>query len=148
MSLIRALGIGDVEDLLTIEQAAAAYPWSRRQFSDGLAAKEFGWGIEIDRRLVAFTIFNAVLDETTLLDIAVHPDFQRRGLARKLLAAALRELPKCSRVRCLLEVRVSNGAAITLYKSLGFNEDGRRRNYYPTPGGREDALLMSKILHD
>jgi ribosomal-protein-alanine N-acetyltransferase len=148
MSFIRELHIDDVDDLLTIEQAATAYPWSREQFASGLAAKEFGWGVEIDRRMIGFAIFSAVLDEVTLLDIAMHPDFQRQGLARKLLVVALRELPLRAGARCLLEVRASNDPAITLYKSLGFTEDGRRRNYYPSHNGREDALLMSRNLQD
>ncbi|MCZ6831549.1 MAG: hypothetical protein O7F73_18545, partial [Gammaproteobacteria bacterium] len=49
-------------------------------------------------------------------------------------------------VRCLLEVRCSNGGAIALYRKHGFTEDGVRKNYYPTDGGREDALLMSLNL--
>lgn len=146
MPCVRELHVDDVDDLLTIEQASTAYSWSREQFVTGLAAKEFGWGIEVDEHLVGFAIFNVVFDEVTLLDIAVHPDFQRQGFARKLLVAALRELPQRNGERCLLEVRVSNDAAITLYKSLGFIEDGRRRHYYPTHNGREDALLMSRNL--
>lgn len=148
MSFIRELRSDDVDDLSNIEQAATAYPWSREQFASGLAAKEFGWGVEVDGLLVGFAIFNSVLDEVTLLDIAVHPDWQRRGLAKRLLAATLPELPKRNASRCLLEVRVSNVAAVALYKSLGFDEDGYRRNYYPTHDGRENALLMSLNLQD
>lgn len=139
----RALSPDDVDALFAIEQKATAYPWSRRQFADGMAGGEFGWGVDVDIRLAGFAIFNQVLDEATLLDIAVHPDFQRRGLARQLLQFAMQQLARNDATRCLLEVRVSNTSAIALYKNAGFTEDGIRRNYYPTTSGREDALLMS-----
>lgn len=141
---IRPLSPSDIDALFAIEQAATVYPWSRRQFADGLAAGEFGWGIECESRLAGFALFNQVLDEATLLDIAVHPDFQRRGLAWELLRFALRELDIATPTRCLLEVRETNASAIALYKKAGFIEDGIRRNYYPTTSGRENALLMSR----
>jgi ribosomal-protein-alanine N-acetyltransferase len=144
--VIRALALADVDALFAIERAATAYPWSRQQFADGLAGSEFGWGIELDDELIGFALFNKVLDEATLLDIAVRPDLQRRGLARELLSSALRALLAQQLARCLLEVRVTNDAAIALYKTLGFIEDGRRRHYYPAATGREDALLMSVAL--
>jgi ribosomal-protein-alanine N-acetyltransferase len=146
MALIRALTLADVDTLFAIEQAATAHPWSHRQFVDGLAGNEFGWAITLDANLVGFALFNKVLDEATLLDIVVRADMQRRGFAHTLLQFGLSELKAQQIVRCLLEVRVTNGAAIELYKALGFIEDGRRRNYYPTATGREDALLMSTIL--
>lgn len=148
MPLIRALARSDVDQLFAIEQAATAYPWSRRQFVDGLAGGEFGWGLEIDGELGAFAIFNHVLDEATLLDIAVRPACQRRGFARQLLRTALEELRIRDIKRCLLEVSASNAAAIALYREFEFSEDGVRRAYYPAVSGREDALLMSRILSE
>ena len=145
---LRPLLPADIDALLAIEEAATPYPWSRKQFADGFEAGEFGWGVEADAHLVAFAIFNSVLDEASLLDIAVHPYYQRRGLARELLAACLHELQQRGSARCLLEVRISNGAAIALYRALEFSDDGRRRHYYPTANGREDALLMSRSLTD
>lgn len=143
---LRPLLLADIDALLAIEEAATPHPWSRKQFADGLAAGEFGWGVETDGHLAAFAIFNSVLDEASLLDIAVHPHYQRRGLARQLLTACLHELSQRGSARCLLEVRVSNSAAIALYRALKFSDDGHRRHYYPTATGREDALLMSRSL--
>ena len=157
MQSLREIRMADVDALFVIEQSATSYPWSRQQFADGLfangaPASEFGWCLEIDSSVVGFAIFNAVLDEATLLNTAVAPIYRRRGFARELLAHALRELPARGIVRCLLEVRVGNAGAIALYQRLGFITDGIRRNYYPankiTPAhnGREDALLMSRPL--
>ena len=157
MQNIREICIADVGALFAIEQLSTEYPWTRQQFADGLVvdgspASEFGWCVEVDGCVVGFAIFNAVLDEATLLNTAVAPAHRRHGFARELLTHALHELPSRGIVRCLLEVRVGNTGAIALYQRLGFGADGIRRNYYPanktspTHSGREDALLMSRLI--
>jgi ribosomal-protein-alanine N-acetyltransferase len=146
--VLRALAVGDAAVLHRIECASTAFPWRLSQFVEGLAGGEFGWGAEIEGELRGFALFNQVLDEATLLDIAVDPRWRRRGLARLLLEYALPRLSARGAGRCLLEVREGNQPAIALYRSLGFVDDGRRRDYYPAAGGREDALLMSHPLSD
>ena len=93
--------------------------------------------------MAAFAITQVVLDEATLFNIAVDPDFQRRGLGKALLEHLIDELEKRGVLTLWLEVRASNVAAIALYESLGFNEATIRRNYYPTADGREDAIIMA-----
>jgi ribosomal-protein-alanine N-acetyltransferase len=146
--VLRALDAGDAAALHRIECVSTAFPWSLSQFVDGLAGGEFGWGIEVEGDLGGFVLFTQVLDEATLLDMAVDPRWRRRGLARMLLEYALPRLSARGAGRCLLEVRVGNQPAIALYRSFGFVDDGLRRNYYPAAGGREDALLMSRPLPD
>ena len=131
--------------LREIDGLATEYPWSLELFRTGLEGNDFGWGVDISNRLVAFALFNRVLDEATLLNVATDPAFQRHGYAKDLLTYALREL-SASATRCLLEVRSSNAPAMALYEKLGFAYDGSRRNYYPAHGGREDAVLMSANL--
>ena len=83
-----------------------------------------------------------VLDETDMMNVAVHPDFRRQGVARALILALIGELKKRGS-RCLtLEVRASNDPARALYESLGFAHVGTRRNYYQNP--KEDALILRK----
>lgn len=144
--MLRKLTPEDVPAMYAMESAANQFPWSLHQFRDSFAIGDFGWGIERANLLVAFALFSHVIDEATLLNIVVHPYWQRRGLARELLVHGLQQLSERGAVRCLLEVRVGNLNAIALYSSLGFGVDGRRRNYYPAPNGREDALLMSRPL--
>lgn len=143
---LRELCAGDAQQLHRIEITSTAFPWTLNQFVEGLAGEEFGWGAEVAGNVVGFALFQQVLDEATLLNTAVHPDWRRRHLARDLLLHALSQLLLRGVARCLLEVRVGNEAAIALYRCLGFTVDGRRPNYYPAVGGREDALLMSRAL--
>jgi [ribosomal protein S18]-alanine N-acetyltransferase len=98
--------------------------------------------------LAGFSACSRVLDEATLLALVVHPLHRRRGNGRALLAASLDALAGAGAARCLLEVRVSNRAALALYAGAGFREDGRRRGYYPGASTleREDAVLMSRAL--
>lgn len=93
-----------------------------------------------------FLAYSWVLDEATLFHLAVEPTNQRRGIGRKLLDAALRDMRARGLCRCLLEVRESNVAARQLYRSAGFELDGSRPDYYPAGQGREDALLLSLVF--
>jgi [ribosomal protein S18]-alanine N-acetyltransferase len=144
--MLRKLTPQDAPSMYAMEVSANHFPWSLHQFTDSFAIGDFGWGIERANLLVAFALFSHVIDEATLLNIVVHPHWQRRGMARELLVCGLQQLSERGAARCLLEVRVGNLGAIALYSSLGFDVDGRRRDYYPAAHGREDALLMSRHL--
>ncbi len=126
-----------------IEQRAHAFPWSEKTFFGNRGERYLNFKLTADDRMAAFAITQVVLDEATLFNIAVDPDFQRRGLGRMLLEHLIDELEKRGVVTLWLEVRASNAAAIALYESLGFNEATIRRNYYPTAQGHEDAIIMA-----
>ena len=82
----------------------------------------------------------------TLLNIAVAPANQGKGYGKKLMDAFLDMCEKAKAESAWLEVRESNHNAFGLYESIGFNEVDRRRNYYPTASGKEDAIIMSYIF--
>ncbi len=149
--MLRKLVPEDAVAMCAIEQMANPFPWSLRQFQTSLTNDDFGWGMErggesIHKTLIGFILFSQVIDEATLLNIVIHPQWRRHGFARELLVFGLKEVERRGATRCLLEVRVSNFGAIELYSSLGFEVDGKRRDYYPAHDGREDALLMSRSL--
>jgi ribosomal-protein-alanine N-acetyltransferase len=119
--------------------AFAASPYRQRVLALQAASEQ----------IVGFAEYFVLLDECHLHDIAIWPERQRQGLGRVLLEAVLQEARREQCVICLLEVRQSNAAARALYQTLGFVENGRRRDYYPplTAGGaREDALLYALAL--
>ena len=138
----------DLIELAHIEKQVAIDPWSLSQFvSSSLRDNEYSRVLcSSNGEVLGFAIFQLVLDEATLMNIAVRPDCQGRGGARLLLQALLDALAEQAVNRCLLEVRCSNERAIELYRRFGFVEDGIRKNYYPLASGREDALLMSREL--
>ena len=77
-----------------------------------------------------------------MMNIAVHPDYRRRGLAGQLVEQLCAELKAGGNTCLTLEVRASNLPAISLYEKLGFTQVGLRKNYYRNP--REDALILRK----
>ncbi len=139
--------LDDLDEVVAIERLCFPVPWDRQTFADELARP---WArVEILRhraagRVVAFCNYWLVADEVHILNVAVRPDAQRRGLAGRLLDHII-EQARRSHARVLsLEVRVSNHAAVGLYRRFGFREVGRRPKYYADNG--EDALLMDLEL--
>ena len=96
--------------------------------------------------VLGFVVYDRVLDEVTVLEIAVCAKYQGRGLGQALLCSALQEMRRVGAARCLLEVRESNQPARRLYQRNGFSIDGVRKQYYVCADGRENALLMSVQL--
>ena len=92
-----------------------------------------------DDRLVGYLAFEQVSDEGSIVEIAVHPAYRRRGIAREMLTSVTNDN---SLKEIFLEVRESNAPAIALYQSLGFEEIAVRRGYYDHP--KENAVVMKK----
>ncbi|WP_390619151.1 ribosomal protein S18-alanine N-acetyltransferase [Maricurvus nonylphenolicus] len=140
----RKLTSEDLQAMLVIEQAAHSHPCSSSvllSFLNRPTAQV--WGVIKGQKLLGFSIVSVVVDESELINIAVHPQAQGKGLGRQLLQQAIEQLPDTVR-GMFLEVRQSNEAAIALYDRMGFIETGVRKNYYPTKQGRENALLMAR----
>lgn len=137
---VRPATAADLGVLCGIEARAAQAPWDRDRFAESLVEHQV-LVLDAAGEVRGFAVFRRVLDEAELLNIAVAPEHARRGGGRTLLHAVLARL--AGQTRCLhLEVRAGNVSAIGLYENLGFVRTGLRRGYYPTAGGREDAILM------
>lgn len=149
-SLHRPMTVADTDAVLAIEEASYAFPWTRGNFIDSLAA---GYRCELrfddDGTLAGYAVAMTAVDEIHLLNITVAPPLQGRGHARALLASLLQHVRLQGLHSVWLEVRPSNARARTLYAQLGFREVGLRRAYYPAPqGSREDAIVMSLPIVD
>ena len=132
-----------VKAVAELERLCFSDPWSENSVASELKNKLALWMVAEEDGFVAGYIGSQTCgDESDVMNVAVHPDFRRHGIAETLVSALVEEL-KAIESRCLtLEVRVSNDPAIGLYEKLGFIEVGRRKNYYRNP--REDALIMRK----
>ena len=117
--------------------------WSERSVDSELTNPLSLWLVAMDGdRLAGYVGSQTVIDESDMMNVAVHPDFRRRGIAEALINELVTGLQEKGS-RCLtLEVRASNEPAIGLYEKLGFEQAGRRKNYYRNP--REDALILRK----
>lgn len=137
----------DLEAVLKIEYAAYSHPWTRGIFLDGLKSYEI-WLMFEGSQQVGHGVINVIIDEAHLLNITVKPESQGRGLGLRLLEQLMSRAYEMNGRECFLEVRDSNRSAYRLYERFGFNEIGRRRDYYPIAGGREDAIVMACTLFE
>lgn len=138
---------GDLNQVVQIERACFADPWTEESFRRLLAGRSAIFrvvGYPPDFEVAGYVIAFAIGDDAELLNIAVAPGHRGKGLAAQMLDAVLIELGGRAVKNAFLEVRESNVAARALYGSRGFTEIGRRRNYYRRPV--EDALVMRRLL--
>ena len=138
---VRPVRARDVTQIMAIDEATSATPWPRH-----LLMAELGRAGTIDlamaegeHEVVGYVLASRYADVWHVLNIAVRPDRRRRGYGRALMVS-LFERAGADNLGFTLEVRVSNAAAIQLYRALGFVDHGVRRGYYSDNG--EDALIM------
>ena len=138
--------MADLPSVLAIENAIYPFPWTQGNFTDSLAAGYECWLYLRDGELIGYAVLMFAADEAHLLNLSVDPARQRQGHGGRLLLQAC-ELARARGARLLyLEVRPSNAAALRLYLRHGMQQVGLRRDYYPAPGGREDAQILSMAL--
>ena len=138
---VRRLESKDLAAIEEIERVSYPTPWSRSMFAGELAKPaSLCLGAFEGEQLGGYLIVSRYVDAWHIMNIAVSPDFRRRGIATALLERLFELTDDRSRRGYTLEVRVSNDGAIRLYERLGFTARGIRRGYYTD--NREDALIM------
>ena len=138
---IRPLRPGDLNAIEDIERRSYPTPWSRSMFAGELAKPaSMCLGAFEGEQLAGYLIISRYVDAWHVMNIAVAPQFRRRGIATALLEKLFQLTEDRRRRGYTLEVRVSNDGAIKLYERLGFTGRGIRRGYYTD--NREDALIM------
>ena len=140
--LLRPLVFDDRHVMEPVEQAAHQHPWSVALLAQSFSERNISVGAWREEQLLGYFIADTMLDESTLLNICVHPCHQGRGVGGELLHYYLEQCALRHIKYHYLEVRASNQAAQALYARYGYVVSGRRRDYYPTPCGYEDAILM------
>lgn len=151
--MVEAASRDDLDALIRLEQRSYSHPWTRANFEGEFGAAGRGLLLVLrealarsdpERGIRGYCAFQVFAGEMHVLNLAVAPEWRRRGLARFLLGLA-RDLGTRRGAReAWLEVRAGNHPALALYEGQGFGEAGRRRGYYSRP--REDALLLRAPL--
>jgi len=136
---LRKLTYGDLPSVIAIERRSFPTPWSLAMFVLELS-KPSGicLAAEDDDGLIGYLVCARYDDVWHLMNVAIHPERRRQGIATDLIEHLFEEAGPGARFT--LEVRVSNRPAIAMYQQFGFRSAGRRRSYYHDNG--EDALIM------
>ena len=142
---IRPSSSDDLATILKIESLTNKIPWTKQQFVSSIEVGHYSVVLEEKEGVVGFAIYSPIVPESHLLNIAITPSNQGRGLGRQLLQKVILQNQLLGVKSLSLEVRVSNNSAISLYESEGFLKDAIRPDYY-SGVVREDALLMSLLI--
>ena len=139
------MNLGDVSAIAELEKVCFSDPWSENSIASENDNRLSYWLVaEVDGVVAGYVGSQTVLDAADMMNLAVSPDYRRQGIGQALVNALVEHLRENKVIALLLEVRVSNAPAIALYENLGFEQVGRRPQYYHNP--REDALILRKEL--
>lgn len=143
--IIREMILQDVSAIANLEKECFSDPWSENSIASELDNRLSFWLVaEEDGDVVGYVGSQSVLDSADMMNIAVSPEYRCRGIAKSLIKQLIIHLREKGIRFLILEVRVSNLNAITLYHKLGFVQIGKRPKYYRNP--REDALILRKEI--
>lgn len=140
---IRPMRIEDLTQVIDIDRASFSMPWSDRTYRYELTRNQAAelFVAEQDGRIVGYIGTWQIIDECHISTLAVDTRYRRQGVAQVLLEHALRRAVAKGISVATLEVRVTNEAAIDLYRKFEFEITGRRKSYYRDNG--EDAYIMT-----
>jgi ribosomal-protein-alanine N-acetyltransferase len=146
MPKIRRMVLSDLDSVVAIEREVFLFPWTRGNFSDSISSGYHCLVLDLSGHLFGYGVMTIGAEETHLLTLSIAAGSQRKGWGERLLRYFI-QIAKEQRARSMfLDVRESNHAAARLYERIGFRQIGKRRDYYPAMGGREDSLVMELIL--
>ena len=132
-----------VSQVAELEKICFSDPWSEKSVASELTNPLSLWLVAVEgERVAGYVGSQSVMGESDMMNVAVHPDFRRQGVAELLVKELVAALAEKGNYCLTLEVRASNTPAISLYEKLGFSRIGLRKNYYRNP--KEDALILRK----
>ncbi len=139
------MSLEHVSQVAELEKLCFSDPWSERSIASELTNSLSYWLVALEGdRVAGYIGSQSVMGESDMMNVAVSPDYRRRGIGEGLVNALADALKERGNGSLTLEVRASNEPAIALYEKLGFAQVGRRPNYYRNP--KEDALILRKEL--
>jgi ribosomal-protein-alanine N-acetyltransferase len=134
--------VEDIDQILEVEHASFTTPWSREAFYNELHNNRFAVYIvlEENNKILGYCGAWIVIDEAHVTNVAILPEYRGRKLGEALLQKMMSMAREMGAKSMTLEVRVSNHVAQSLYRKLGFQDGGIRKNYYSD--NQEDGLVM------
>jgi ribosomal-protein-alanine N-acetyltransferase len=142
----RPMTAGDLDQVMKLENSVYEFPWTERIFRDCIRVGYDCWLAFMEKKFVAHAVINIAAGESHMLNLSVSEIQQGKGIGKQFVQFMLSIADKRGAETMMLEVRPSNVQAINCYNSVGFNEIGCRKDYYPAPDGKEDALLFARQI--
>ena len=138
--LIRRMTLQDIPAVVEIENQCFSLPWSEKSFEDSLSREDTIFLVCEEEVVTGYMGIYVSFDEANVTNVAVAPNFRKKGYGEALVVAAKEEAKSAGADSIFLEVRQSNEPALSLYKKMGFEELGIRKKFYEHPV--EDAIIM------
>jgi ribosomal-protein-alanine N-acetyltransferase len=142
----RPMTAGDLDQVMKLENSVYEFPWTERIFRDCIRVGYDCWLAFMEKKFVAHAVISIAAGESHMLNLSVSEIQQGKGIGKQFVQFMLSIANKRGAETMMLEVRPSNVQAINCYNSVGFNEIGCRKDYYPAPDGKEDALLFARQI--
>lgn len=138
--------VEDLDSVMVNENREYTFPWTRGIFVDCLSSTHECWIACLSEVIIGHSLLSVAAREAHLLNVCICRSEQKKGYGREFLLHMIDRAVERKAKVIFLEVRPSNDVALRLYDSLGFNEIGRRKNYYPSHNGHEDAQVLALQL--
>jgi ribosomal-protein-alanine N-acetyltransferase len=144
-SIMRPMVMGDLEQVLVIEQNSFPTPWSTTLFKREMELDfSYFFVLELDREIIGYINFWLSVGEVHIMSIAVKEEYRKRGIGSYILKYSMSTARRLGGEYVYLEARITNSAALALYRKSGFELIGIRRGYYTDT--KEDALILAREL--
>lgn len=146
---LRSMKIEDLDKVTAIEASSFSIPWSKDAFEGAILQDNYCIIVAVsdddESDILGYCCFYYVMDEAEIPTVCVRNDMRKMGVGTEMLQGLLKKAEELKLSSVYLEVRVSNEPAKGLYKKLGFEESGIRKNFYERP--REDAIVMRYAIN-
>ena len=140
------MGIKDLNKIYDLELESYNFPWTKEILRDCILYKYDSFSVFFNENLVGYVIAKIIYPETHILNLTVKKNFRKKGIGKSLIELIISEARLRNSENILLEVRVGNIVAQSLYEKLNFQIIGTRKNYYESENGREDAYVLKLDL--
>jgi len=133
----------DIKRMAELDKICFTLPWSLNDFKTEIIRNQIAFYLvfEADSEIVGYAGLWAIKPEGHITNVAVHPDFRRRGIGAKLMEELLKQSgERFGLTEFTLEVRITNIEAVKLYSRFGFKYAGKRKAYYRDTN--EDAIIL------